>query len=71
LCVLLSVPVWAQAPAAAAKELPREVALEVELQQVKEALVQTRADLARALNERLDLEARLLSLQLQADLAQL
>lgn len=63
--LLWASPVAAQEP----KELPREVALEIELQQVKEALVQTRADLARALNERLDLEARLLSLQLQASRA--
>lgn len=53
-------------PVSAPTELPRELALEIELQQTKEALVQTRADLARALNERLDLEARLLSIQLQA-----
>ena len=52
-----------------APALPRELALEIELQQTKEALIQTRADLARALNERLDLEARLLSMQLQASRA--
>ena len=63
LVVFLVAPVWAQDKPA---ELPRELALEIELQRTKEALMQARADLARALNERLALEAQLVTLQLQS-----